>query len=79
MRAGYSATEALLKYLQEKNIYHRVLVANNRLQGLFIACLESINHLQKNFDVILIDNTYSINRFNMPLMNVIGKYFTSYS
>ena len=72
IRAGYTATQALLNYLIKKGIYHRVLTSNNRLIGLFIACPESIKHLQSNFDVILIDNTYSTNRFNMPLMDVIG-------
>ena len=72
IRAGYSATEALLNYLIKKGVYHRVLTINNRLTGLFIACPESIQHLQSNFDVILVDNTYSTNRFNMPLMDVIG-------
>lgn len=70
---GQSATEALLKHLQERGIYHRVLVgSNNRLLAPFIACPGSINHLQTNFDVILVDNTYSINRFDMPLIDVIG-------
>ena len=74
-RAGHLATEALLNHLVKKSIYHRVLTTNNRLSGLFIAYPESIKHLQSNFDVILIDNTYSINRFNMPLMDVIGLLF----
>ena len=64
--------KALLDYLIKKGIYHRVLTVNNRLSGLFIAYPDSIKHLQSNFDVILIDNTYSTNRFNMPLMDVIG-------
>ena len=72
IRAGHSATEALLNHLVKKSIYHRVLTTNNRLSGLFIAYPESIKHLQSNFDVILIDNTYSTNRFNMLLIDVIS-------
>jgi hypothetical protein len=45
---------------------------SNRLKGLFIACPESIQYLQSHHDVLLIDNTYSTNRFNMPLMDIIG-------
>jgi hypothetical protein len=45
---------------------------SNRLKGLFIACPESIQYLQSHHDVLLIDNTYSTNRFDMPLMNIIG-------
>ena len=44
----------------------------SRLEGLFIACPESIEYLQSYYDVLLIDNTYSTNRFKMPLMDVIG-------
>ena len=69
---GQSATKALFSHLIKKGIYHRVLTINNRLTGLFISCPESIKHLQSNFDVILVDNTYSTNRFNMPLIDVIG-------
>ena len=45
IRAGYSATKALLDYLIKKGIYHRVLTVNNRLSGLFIAYPDSIKHL----------------------------------
>ena len=43
-----------------------------RLEGLFWAYPESIKYLQSHHDVILIDNTYSTNRFEMPLMDIIG-------
>ena len=49
-----------------------LLGQGNRVEALFIACPSSIKHLQNNQDVILVDNTYSTNRFNMPLMNTIG-------
>jgi hypothetical protein len=74
MRQGQSPIDALLLYLKNKGTYCRSLVNSDtfRLEGLFISCPESIEHLQSNHDVLLIDNTYSTNRFNMPLMDVIG-------
>src|SRR5260370_42672417 len=74
IRQGYSATETLIQHLESTGIMHHVLKDpdSNRLKGLFIACPESIQYLQSHHDVLLIDNTYSTNRFNMPLMDIIG-------
>jgi hypothetical protein len=74
LRQGQSSTEALIQHLQNKGIMHHILKdpATLRLQGLFIAYPESIQYLQSHHDVILIDNTYRTNRFNMPLMDIIG-------
>ena len=73
LRIGESSTQALLEHLIQNGIYHRVLLgAKNRVQNLFITCPESLDHLQRNFEVILIDNTYRTNRFDMPLMVTIG-------
>jgi hypothetical protein len=53
---------------------HHILkdLDSNRLKGLLIACPESIQYLQSHHDVLLIDKTYSTNRFDMPLMDIIG-------
>ena len=74
MRQGHSATEALIQHLETSGIMHHILkdLDSSRLKGLFIACPESIQYLQSHHDVLLIDNTYSTNRFDMPLMNIIG-------
>ena len=74
IRRGYSTTESLIQHLQTSGIKHNILKDpnTNRLTGLFIACPESIQYLQSHYDVLLIDNTYSTNRFNMPLMDIIG-------
>ena len=76
-RQGHSSTEALLLHLDNKGIYYQVLQdeTTNRLRGIFIACPESIQHLQSHHDVLIIDNTYSTNRFDMPLMDIIGQSF----
>jgi hypothetical protein len=74
IRQGHSATEALIQHLETSGTMHRILKDpdSNRLKGLFIACPESIQYLQSHHDVLLIDNTYSTNRFGMPLMDIIG-------
>jgi hypothetical protein len=79
LRQGQSPIDALFLYLENKGTYCRPLVnqplvdsGTSRLEGLFIACPESIKHLQSHHDVLLIDNTYSTNRFDMPLMDIIG-------
>jgi hypothetical protein len=74
LRYGQSLTKALISHLSSHGIYHRVLVdsESSRLQALFIACLESIEYLQAHHDVLLIDNTYSTNRFGILLLDIIG-------
>jgi hypothetical protein len=74
IRQGKSSTEALIQHLQETGIKHSILKdpRTRRLKGLFIACPESIEYLQHHHDVLLIDNTYRTNRFELPLMDIIG-------
>ena len=74
IRQGYSSTEALIQHLETKGIKHDILKEKDtdRLRGLFIACPESIQYLQSYHDVLLIDNIYSTNRFDLPLMDIIG-------
>jgi hypothetical protein len=79
LRQGQSSTEALIRHLEEDGIKHCILKDQEslRLKGLFIAYPESIEYLQAHHDIILIDNTYSTNRFDMPLMDIIGKILVS--
>ena len=44
----------------------------NRLRALYWAYPESIQYLQSHHDVLIIDNTYRTNRFDLPLMDIIG-------
>jgi hypothetical protein len=73
-RQGQSATEALIQHLQESSIKHSILKdpRTRRLKGLFIACPGSIEYLRNHHDVLLIDNTYRTNQFELPLMDIIG-------
>jgi hypothetical protein len=74
LHQGQSLIDTLLLYLENKGTYCRPLVnsGTSRLEVLFIACPESIEYLQSYHDVLLIDNTYSTNRFEMPLIDVIS-------
>jgi hypothetical protein len=74
IRQGQSATEALIRHLESSGIMHHILKDpdSNQLKGLFITYPESVQYLQSHHHVILIDNTYSTNRFDMPLMDIIG-------
>jgi hypothetical protein len=65
----------LIQYLENKGVKHYIdrHPETRRLRALFIAPPESIQHLQSHHDVLLIDNTYSTNRFEMPLMDIVGQ------
>lgn len=73
LRQGNSSIEALVQYLLNKGIYHRArLDKENRVNSIFVICPESLKYLQSHHDVVLIDNTYRTNIFNLPLMVIIG-------
>jgi hypothetical protein len=74
IQQGKSTTEALIQHLQESGIKHAILKdpVTRCLKGLFFAYPESIEYLQSHHDVLLIDNTYKTNRFELPLMDIIG-------
>ena len=64
---------ALIQHLKDKGIHYKINILENRTRYLFIAYPQSIQLAQVNQDVILIDNTYKINKFDMPLLHMIGK------
>jgi hypothetical protein len=74
IQQGKSTTEALIQHLQESGIKYAILKdpVTRRLKGLFFAYPESIEYLQSHHDVLLIDNTYKTNRFELPLIDIIG-------
>ena len=72
---GLSANDALIQHLKNNNIHHKINVSsNNRIQHLFIAYPQSIEPTKTNQDVVLVDNTYKTNRFDMPLLHMIGEH-----
>jgi hypothetical protein len=78
-RRGLSTNDALLQYLKDKGVHFKVnITATNRTCHLFIAYPQSIQLAQTNQDIILIDNTYKTNKFDMPLLHMIGRPLLSY-
>jgi hypothetical protein len=71
---GLATTDALVADLRARDIKVEVkLGLDDRIRHLFIALPESIKLALENQDVILVDNTYKTNKFEMPLLHVVGK------
>jgi hypothetical protein len=56
------------KYTSKSNV-----TPQNQTRHLVIAYPQSIQLAQTNQDVVLIDNIYKTNKFDMPLLYIIGK------
>jgi hypothetical protein len=71
---GLPANDALIQHLRDTGIHFKInITSNNRTQHLFFAYPQSIQLAQANQDVVLVDNTYKTNKFDMPLLYIIGK------
>lgn len=71
---GLATTDALIADLDLRGIKYKVRPGlDDRTEHLFIALPESIKLALQNQDVILVDNTYKTNKFDMPLLHVVGK------
>ncbi|KAH8790019.1 hypothetical protein F5882DRAFT_401634 [Hyaloscypha sp. PMI_1271] len=69
---GLSTNDTLIQHLKDKGIHFKInIIVKNRTRHLFITYLESIQLVQTNQDIILVDNTYKTNKFNMPLLYII--------
>lgn len=78
-RHGLAANDALIQHLRDNKIHFKInITPENRTRHLFIAYPQSIQLAQSNQDVILIDNTYKTNKFDMPLLHIIGEYGSLY-
>ena len=73
-RHGLSANDALIQHLKDKQIHFKInTTPENRTRHLFIAYPQSIQLARANQDVVLVDNTYKTNKFDMPLLHMVGK------
>ena len=73
---GLATTDALIKDLEARHIPHVIHPDKDGFtEHLFIALLESLEMARQNQDVILVDNTYKTNKFEMPLLHMVGKCF----
>ena len=78
-RHGLSANDALIQHLKDKGIYYKINTLENRTRHLFIAYPQSVQLAQTNQDVILVDNIYKTNKFDMLFLHMIGKLLLSYT
>jgi len=70
---GMSRMEFLLKELEEGDYTFAVTTDDrSRITNLFFAYGPAVEIYKDNFDVLLLDCTYKTNKFNMPLLNVVG-------
>ena len=60
-------------------IYYYHLDPNNYLDYLFFMHPGSLDLLRDNYDIILLDSTYKINCYGMPLCYIIGRTSSSRS
>ena len=73
-RHGLSANDALIQHLKDTGIHFKInITLENRTHHLFIAYPDSIQLAQTNQDVVLVDNTYKTNKFDMLLLYIINK------
>jgi hypothetical protein len=73
-RNGLSTNNALIEHFKEKGIYYKInTTTTNQTRHLFIAYPQSIQLVQINQDVVLVDNIYKTNKFDMPLLYMISK------
>jgi hypothetical protein len=72
---GLSPTQALIRLLEDRGIYHVVRKAagdTDRVTGLFWTFEWCANMWKRFPHVIQMDNTYKTNRFKMPLFEATG-------
>ena len=73
---GLAVTDALIEHLKLKGIPYAIRPdENNRTNYLFIAHPESISLAHAYPDVVIADCTYQTNKFNMPLLHMIGMLY----
>lgn len=71
--SGLSWVDCLLKNLQSGNYYSNFQKDNvGRIDRLFFSHRISVGLIRQYGDVFLMDSTYKTNKFNMPLLNIVG-------
>jgi hypothetical protein len=71
---GLATTNALIKDLKTQNIHYKARPDKDRFtKHLFIALPKLIKLALQNQDIILVNNTYKTNKFEMLLLHIVGK------
>jgi hypothetical protein len=77
---GLAVTDALIKHLEQNNIRFTIKPdKDNRTRHLFIVHPESLKLARENPDIAITDCTYQTNKFNLPLLHMIGTYLINRS
>jgi hypothetical protein len=70
---GLAVTDALIKHLEQNNIRFTIKPdEDNHTHYLFIVHPESLKLAHENPDIAITDCTYQTNKFNLPLLHMIG-------
>src|SRR5436305_3723727 len=78
-RRGLPTTHALVQNLKSRNVHCETKLYTDPKTGeeftghIFIALPESIKLACNNMDIVLVDNTYKTNKFNLLLLHMVGK------
>lgn len=70
---GQSAIHALVNQLDDEGFWSRIRFdAEGRVISVLFAHPQSLEYLQAYPDILLLDCTYNTNKFNMPLLDMVG-------
>lgn len=70
---GQSSIHALINKLDREGFWSRVQVdENQQVTAILFAHPGSLRYLQDYFDLLLLDCTYKTNKYQMPLLDMIG-------
>jgi hypothetical protein len=70
---GLAVTDALIEHLKTKAIPYAIHAdEDNRTRSLFIAHPRSLELARRFPDIAIADCTYKTNKFNLPLLHIIG-------
>ena len=73
MHEGQSSIHALINQLDREGFWSRVRVdENQRVTAILFAHPDSLQYLQAYSDLLLLDCTYKTNKYQMPLLDMIG-------
>jgi hypothetical protein len=72
-----SPSQALVTHLEAEKVAGRVFFEYRRDKGghiamLFVANIRSVSYLNQHPNILLLDCTYKTNKFDMPLLNILG-------
>jgi hypothetical protein len=79
-----SPSQALVAHLEAEKVAGRVFFEYRRDEGghiamLFVADIRSVSYLNQHPNILLLDCTYKTNKFDMPLLNILGVDNMGYS